>query len=192
MKLYLYNVILALTILSCSAEKATHQKDDWGKKVKSENLKNLHKVNKNIYRSAQPNREGFKELKKIGANSVLCLRSKNVDAKLTHNLGLDIQFLKMDASKISEKDIINALSIIKKAPKPILVHCFHGSDRTGAVIAIYRVVYEDWSKKEAIDEMINGGFGFHKSYENIPRLINSLDVKSIREKLKKRKNLPVL
>lgn len=47
----------------------------------------------------------------------------------------------------------------------MVVHCWHGSDRTGAVIAAYRIVQQGWSQHDAIDEMINGGYGFHPIFQ---------------------------
>ena len=43
---------------------------------------------------------------------------------------------------------------------PVLVHCKHGADRTGCIVALYRIVFQSWSKEAAIDEMHNGGYGF--------------------------------
>jgi len=66
------------------------------------------------------------------------------------------------------------------ALQPVLVHCRHGSDRTGIMVAVYRIVVEGWSKAEATDGMINGGFGFHPLWKNLPRYIEALDVAAIR------------
>lgn len=52
------------------------------------------------------------------------------------------------AGNIHDKGIIDALKVIKDAPKPILVHCLHGSDRTGAVIAMYRIILKIIPKKK--------------------------------------------
>ena len=66
------------------------------------------------------------------------------------------------------------MRILKNAPKPIVVHCHQGSDRTGAVIAMYRIVFQKWAKEKALDEMENGGFGFHKRYSNIVHYIKGI------------------
>jgi hypothetical protein len=38
------------------------------------------------------------------------------------------------------------------ATHPIYVHCYYGDDRTGMIIALYRVVYEDWDPVDAFHE----------------------------------------
>jgi hypothetical protein len=49
---------------------------------------------------------------------------------------------------------------------------------------MYRIVFQDWSYQEAIDEMINGGYGFHEKYENIPLFIEQADIEIIKTNLK--------
>jgi hypothetical protein len=41
---------------------------------------------------------------------------------------------------------------------PVLLHCHAGLHRTGVMVAVYRMEYEDWSPREAIDEMKANGF----------------------------------
>ena len=87
----------------------------------------------------------------------------------------------MDAGDFNDKNIIDALKAIADAPKPILIHCRHGSDRTGVVVAMYRIVFQNWTKEEALDELMNGGYGFHTYYKNIPEYIKNVNVESIRK-----------
>ena len=63
------------------------------------------------------------------------------------------------------------------------MHCQHGSDRTGTIIALYRMVIQNWSKEQAIAEMIQPKFGFHGVWKNIIRYLNRVDVVSMREKV---------
>lgn len=53
-----------------------------------------------------------------------------------------------------------ALHIITTAPGPVYVHCLHGVDRTGMVIAYYRVKRQKWTPEKAIEEMLD--LGFHR------------------------------
>jgi protein tyrosine/serine phosphatase len=83
----------------------------------------------------------------------------------------------MNAGEIDDAKISKAMLMLAEAPKPVLVHCWHGSDRTGVVIAMYRMVFQDWPREKAIDEFENGGFGYHKSvYPNIERYLETVDV----------------
>ena len=53
----------------------------------------------------------------------------------------------------------------------VLVHCQHGADRTGTMCAMYRILREGWTADDAIDEMKNGGYGYHSVWGNLPRFI---------------------
>jgi protein tyrosine/serine phosphatase len=64
---------------------------------------------------------------------------------------------------------------------PFLVHCQHGADRTGTMIAIYRMAVQGWRKEEAIQEMTTGDFGYHTVWGNLIRYLNALDVEALRK-----------
>jgi protein tyrosine/serine phosphatase len=46
-----------------------------------------------------------------------------------------------------------ALKTLSAATSPIFIHCAHGADRTGLVIALYRMKCQKWTKESAHDEM---------------------------------------
>ncbi len=41
--------------------------------------------------------------------------------------------------------------------QPIYVHCEHGKDRTGLIIGLHRVIYQDFSPQVAMNEMLSIG-----------------------------------
>ena len=85
-----------------------------------------------------------------------------------------------------DEDVIKFLRIATTPSlQPVLVHCDHGSDRTGTMVAIYRVAIEGWTKAQATDEMINGGFGFHPLWQNLLRYIEELDINAIKAQVAK-------
>lgn len=59
--------------------------------------------------------------------------------------------------------------VVRKAVAAITpktyVHCAHGQDRTGLVIAVYRVQVQHWSKADAEKEML--ARGFHKELRGL-------------------------
>lgn len=146
-------------------------------------IKNLHKIDEGVYRSSQPNNVEFEKLEKSGLKNVLNLRRWNSDNDEAKNTTLNLFHVKIRAEAIKEDDLLKALLIIKNREGDILIHCHHGSDRTGAVAAMYRIVFQNWSKEQAIEELKNGGYGFHNIYTNIPRLINNIDIESFKKKL---------
>lgn len=157
---------------------------EWAAPLKLKGVNNLYKINDNLYRSAQPKKDGIIYLKKMGIKTIINLRSFHSDDDEITTSGLLIKRIKMNAWDIKDEDVIAVLKLLKNEKgAPYLIHCQSGSDRTGVIIAFYRIVMQGWSKKKAIDEMINGGYGFHKIWKNIPKYIEKADIEKIKKSL---------
>ncbi len=152
----------------------------WAMPVRSDNLQNFYRLDDKVYRSAQPDKKGFQELAAIGVKNVLSLRDYHSDDD-GRDSGLNLYRVKMEAGDITIGQLTDALRIIRNSEGPILIHCWHGSDRTGLVSAMYRVVFQGWSKEDAIDELMNGGYGYHSLYKNIPEFIRQADIERVKQ-----------
>jgi protein tyrosine/serine phosphatase len=146
-------------------------------------LKNLYKVDEGIYRSEQPGRAEFQALEQYGIKEVLNLRAWHSDINAAKNTGLILHRIRMNAHNANDYDVVSALRIIKNRKGAILIHCHHGSDRTGLIVAMYKIIFRNTSKKDAIDEMTDKHFGFHTVYANISRYINNANVDNIRKQI---------
>ena len=151
--------------------------------------KNFHKVNENLYRSGQPDEDEFESLYSFNnIRSVLNLRENNSDkdeidaVNFKREKKIKLCEIPLDTGNISEGELYKILTVIRDAPKPLLIHCWHGSDRTGCAVAAYRIVFENWSVEDAISELMKPEYGHHKNiYTNIPELLRKADWKKIRE-----------
>ena len=122
-------------------------------------------------------------LAKIGVKTVVNLRAFHSDRDEIGDTELDYEHIRMTAWHPEEEDIVRFLQIVTDKNRiPVFVHCMHGADRTGAVSAVYRIVIEGWTKEEAIQEMTEGGFGFHKIWKNLIRFVEDLDIEEIKKK----------
>ena len=66
----------------------------------------------------------------------------------------------------------------------MLVHCWHGSDRTGIIVAAYRIIYENWSVAQAEAEFCRDEYGHHEFwYRNLVRLLRSTDWAAMKARL---------
>ena len=120
-------------------------------------IKNMQPVNDHIYRGAQPSSEGFKQLAKMGIKTVIDLREKRAQAdrekQMVESLGMKYVGIPMSMHAPTDDQIAKALSVLNSTESaPVFLHCLGGRDRTGAVIACYRVAHDGWDNHKALAE----------------------------------------
>ncbi|MDH5681845.1 MAG: tyrosine-protein phosphatase [Spirochaetota bacterium] len=178
-------IILLITGFSNSHgnEKTLIHQCPKAQRVIYQNLPNFYKVTDKLYRGAQPKGNGMKYLEKIGVKSVVNLRLLHDDRKLLKNTSLKYYRIRMSAWNPKEKEIVKFLKYVNNQNNtPLFLHCKHGSDRTGTMIAFYRIIFCGWSKDKAIHEMTKGGFGYHKVWKNLITFIRDIDINRLKKK----------
>ena len=155
----------------------------WAQPMTLPGVPNLHKVSETLYRSAQPTAVGMQNLKKLGIETIVNLRSFHSDRDEIGMTGLAYEHIYMKAWHPEEEDVIRFLQIVNNPKRtPVLVHCQHGADRTGSMVALYRIAVQGWTKEAAIREMTQGGFGYHEIWINLPPWIRDMDITALRRK----------
>lgn len=179
---YIVAVFLFLFILAAASRAA-----DKPEKLSYEGIPNLYRVTPNLYRSAQFTRKGIPSLEKLEIKTVISFRHFYSDKKMLKNSPIQLVNIPMDAwdkTDELEPSVINALRLLNdESQGPFLVHCQHGADRTGLVIAMYRIVLQGWTKENAISEMVHGGFGYHSIWSNLIRFIKEADIEKIKKEV---------
>ena len=197
---FVYLALIAMVVLvGCASESPPTggvRPDTWAKPVyASPGLPNLHRVNATLYRSAQPTKDGFEFLSHQPhlwnddppIKTVLSLRAFDDDDDfLPATSPLRLEQIRFKTWHPENEDVVKFLRIVTTPSlQPVLVHCQHGSDRTGTMIAAYRVIIDGWSKDNAVREMTEGGFGFHAMWQNLISYIKKLDVDAIKAEVAK-------
>jgi len=123
----------------------------------SEGIVNFGKVNDSLYRGAQPDAAGIRNLKKLGIKTILNLRMTNdvwkAEEPEANANGITYTNVPMKGSgRPTPEQVAKALAMIETLPSPVFVHCEHGCDRTGTIIACYRIRRDQWSGKLALQE----------------------------------------
>lgn len=163
---------------------ATQRPANWAVPISKPGLKNFFKVSDDLFRGAKPKKEGFVELKNMGIKTVVNLEAFHDDKEKMEESGSSLAYkhIFMKAWHAEDEDIVRFLKIVTdKTRTPVFVHCYHGSDRTGTMVAMYRIFVQGWSKEEALRELKEGGYGFHTIWKNLEKYINDLDVPKIRK-----------
>lgn len=176
---------LIIILLSSLSLATSYAQEAAYTKLKIEDTKNVYILSgKELYRSGQPDDEGFEDLEKKGLKSSLSLREYHSDKDEAEDTDIKLYHYKLAAGSVTEEELLDCLKIIQAAPKPILVHCWHGSDRTGVVCAAYRIAVQNWKIEDAIKEFTDGPFGFHETfYGNLPKLLKDIDWVAFKKKL---------
>jgi protein tyrosine/serine phosphatase len=123
----------------------------------SEGIGNFARVNDALWRGAQPDERGFDNLKRLGAATIVNLRMADEvwpeEAATVRRLGLNYVNVPLHGfSAPSAAEVARVLALIESSPPPVFVHCQHGADRTGTIIACYRIRREGWTAKQALAE----------------------------------------
>lgn len=178
-------IAFALAGLAAFACAARERPPEWAVPVEKPGLPNLHRVTGWLYRGAQPTEDGIPELKKLGIRTVIDLRAYHDDEPLLRGSEIALIRIPMHASNPKTEQVIDFLKVVADpARRPIFVHCQHGADRTGLMMALYRVAALGWTKEQAIEEMRDGGFGFHSVWRNLIDFILRTDIELVKKSAK--------
>jgi protein tyrosine/serine phosphatase len=152
----------------------------WAQSLECEGVGNFYRVSPTLYRGAQPSEEGLKNLSEMGIKMVISLRQLHGDSDEIGDLPLKYKRLRFNTWRPKDEYVSGFLALVSDpANQPVFLHCKHGSDRTGMMCAVYRVVYDGWTKDEAINEWTKGGFGFHSIFEDLVEYFRQTDLKSL-------------
>lgn len=145
----------------------------------------LHQVTPLFYRSALPTPDDIPVLQRYGIQTVISL-IKEDDREWLGKTPMNIVSYPVHADRVNDEDVLHVLGTLEEAQKkgPVLLHCKHGSNRTGLFTAMYRTVVEGWSKEDAIDEMVHGGFSDDpKDTSDAVAYVKNADVGKLRNAL---------
>jgi len=134
-----------------------------GQHLKAEGIPNFGQVTPTLYRGGQPSAEGFEKLAHMGINIVVDTGRSKRDETLIKNLSMAYVSLPWHCPFPKDDVFARFIKIMRENPgKKIFVHCRLGDDRTGMMIAAYRMGEQGWTAKEAMREMHEFGFrGVH-------------------------------
>jgi tyrosine-protein phosphatase SIW14 len=120
---------------------------------------NAGSVTGNLFRGAQPKDSAYADLQKLGMNIVVDLRGESGEVssekKAVEQMGMKFVSLPWSGAGLPSRDeLLTYFTLLRDNPdKKIFLHCQYGADRTGVMIALYRIAVDHWTAEQAIKEM---------------------------------------
>jgi protein tyrosine/serine phosphatase len=126
----------------------------------------LMQVTENVYRGGQPQTfEDYQLLKNLGVRVLINLRDNSKDnPEFAKSLGLTLLNFPMNGMRVpNDLAVRKILDLLKNGSKggaagKFFVHCLKGKDRTGLIIAMYRVQVLNWNPRAAYNEWVSYGY----------------------------------
>lgn len=138
-----------------------------------EGVGNFQRVDDHVYRGAQPTREGFSNLNKLGIKVVVDLREPGdrsvLENKIVSAAGMKYISVPMNGMATPKSESVQkVLALLEdNSTGPVFVHCKRGADRTGGVIACYRIEHNGWKNARALVEARSLGMSwFQKAIQS--------------------------
>lgn len=151
---------LNLTFLSAQAQAHTSASNrlDWFGEIRLPS-----QVTPLIWRSGRPTQQALTDLYARGVRTIINLEDDPdvVAAEAAYAKKQGFVYYSYPTGSFwqpEDKAMNEILQILRTTHVQVLVHCYHGEDRTGLVIGLERVLLEKWQTAQAHDEMLSLGF----------------------------------
>jgi len=182
--LLLCPVALALSTLLASAQQPAAAK----------HVRNFGQVNAALFRGGEPSSVGIEELGAMGVKTVIDLRQHGAETetekKAAEKLGMKyVNFPLAELSAPTKAQVDELLAMLSRSDiGPVFIHCRRGKDRTGTIIACYRIQHDHWTNTRALAEAQSYGMSLFERgmrayiahFHPTPALENSLQAAAAR------------
>lgn len=150
--------LVAATLSFILSISLIHAQDDWREDTHYDELPNFQRVGDQLYRGGQPKPGGYERLARLGVKTVVNLRDDDEHARAEGEeaRAAGLRYYNVPLGRLgrpSDAEVERVLQLID-APEnqPVFVHCHRGADRTGLVIAVYRMTHDGWTAEQAQEE----------------------------------------
>ena len=149
----------------------------------------FHQVDEHLYRGAQPTTLGLTRLQALGVRTILNIRDEGDAAvenerRIVESLGMRFVHIPIKdgnilnwSRRIPAEAVSRFFEVLGSEPGPVFIHCKRGTDRTGALVAIYRIAHNGWDTARALKEANERGM--RPWYRGLRRQIETFDASVI-------------
>lgn len=129
--------------------------------ITDDDICDFHKVDSDLYRGSRPKCSGYVKLAQLGIRTIVNLQGaserdlQNCERKLPgiafrfHVVSVHMTYTEIGLTGVPDEKLRRLFAEMQGAPKPLFVNCKLGKDRTGAVVALYRMKRREMTFREA-------------------------------------------
>jgi tyrosine-protein phosphatase SIW14 len=157
----LFGVTAGLSQTTAPAtESKSPQTRVFGHRLQEKGVPNFGEVTPTLYRGGLLNTAGLKTLAKMGITVVVDTHANDEsEEKTVRSLGMTYVAIPWHCPWPKDEVFVKFLKVLhENRGKKVFVHCRLGDDRTGMMVAAYRMADEGWTADEAMNEMRTFGF----------------------------------
>ncbi len=146
-------------------------------------VENFHEVNGHVFRGAQPTKQGWVSLSRLGVKTIIDLRrpeehSIDREKREVEAAGMHYVNFPMNGFDTPNYDQIAKVLGSIGDQDTVFIHCRQGRDRTGTVVAAYRMSHDRWDMPKAMDEASTCGmhwyeFGMRRFLRSFPTALTA-------------------
>lgn len=121
---------------------------------------NFAKVSEGVYRSNQPTRPRLRRMKAMGIRTIINLRGAGNNAsylfeeETARELGIALLEVPLNARRAPKRErLLELIEMMRRAERPMLMHCKSGADRAGLASAIYQIVFDGVPVSQAAKQL---------------------------------------
>ena len=131
-----------------------------GRRLEEKGVTNFGEVTPSLYRGGLVRGDGIKALKKLGIDIVVDTHANDTsEERDARALGMKYVAIPWHCPWPKDEVFAKFLKVLHdNKGKKVFVHCRLGDDRTGMMVAAYRIAEEGWTAEEAMKEMKSFGF----------------------------------
>lgn len=147
------SALLCLVQISATAE------------IGAPDVRNFDRVNDHLLRGGEPSLVGLQELGALGVKIDIDLREAGegteTEKRAAEKLGIKYVNIPLSAlSAPSKEQMERVLALLLASSDTVFIHCRRGKDRTGTVVACYRIQHDRWDNQHALAEAKRHGMSF--------------------------------